>query len=291
MSIHYLLFIPLVLLASSKVLLQGMISRNYLKNATDVTLYNSMVFGGMTVIYLVLNGMNIPNPRLLPYGIAYGLLLAAYQVFYTLAFQRGPVSHTALIVTFNNVFAITFGILYCDETLSLINVIGLAAMLLSLVLTVDFKQSKAHQFSFTWFILSLSAMTVMGISNIVLKLQKMTVPGSDISMLLITYFFGTVGLFLFYLFQSKVLKQKKMVILLRSRVVAIMTVSVILGAYFILYMLGVGSIPSVVFFPVVNIAPTTMISVFGILVFKDRLSLQQKWSMFFGITATVLLCL
>ena len=291
MSIHYLLFIPLVLLASSKVLLQGMISRNYLKNATDVTLYNSMVFGGMTVIYLVFNGMNIPNPRLLPYGIAYGLLLAAYQVFYTLAFQRGPVSHTALIVTFNNVFAITFGILYCNETLSLINVIGLAAMLLSLVLTVDFKQSKAHQFSFTWFILSLSAMTVMGISNIVLKLQKMTVPGSDISMLLITYFFGTVGLFLFYLFQSKVLKQKKMVILLRSRVIAIMTVSVILGAYFILYMLGVGSIPSVVFFPVVNIAPTTMISVFGILVFKDRLSLQQKWSMFFGITATVLLCL
>ena len=291
MSIHYLLFIPLVLLASSKVLLQGMISRNYLKNATDVTLYNSMVFGGMTVIYLVLNGMNIPNPRLLPYGIAYGLLLAAYQVFYTLAFQRGPVSHTALIVTFNNVFAITFGILYCNETLSLINIIGLAAMLLSLVLTVDFKQSKAHQFSFTWFILSLSAMTVMGISNIILKLQKMTVPGSDISMLLITYFFGTVGLFLFYLFQSKVLKQKKMVILLRSRVIAIMTVSVILGAYFILYMLGVGSIPSVVFFPVVNIAPTTMISVFGILVFKDRLSLQQKWSMFFGITATVLLCL
>lgn len=291
MSIHYLLFIPLVLLASSKVLLQGMISRNYLKNATDVTLYNSMVFGGMTVIYLILNGMNIPNPRLLPYGIAYGLLLAAYQVFYTLAFQRGPVSHTALIVTFNNVFAITFGILYCNETLSLINIIGLAAMLLSLVLTVDFKQSKAHQFSFTWFILSLSAMTVMGISNIVLKLQKMTVPGSDISMLLITYFFGTVGLFLFYLFQSKVLKQKKMVILLRSRVIAIMTVSVILGAYFILYMLGVGSIPSVVFFPVVNIAPTTMISVFGILVFKDRLSLQQKWSMFFGITATVLLCL
>ena len=291
MSIHYLLFIPLVLLASSKVLLQGMISRNYLKNATDVTLYNSMVFGGMTVIYLILNGMNIPNPRLLPYGIAYGLLLAAYQVFYTLAFQRGPVSHTALIVTFNNVFAITFCILYCNETLNLINIIGLAAMLLSLVLTVDFKQSKAHQFSFTWFILSLSAMTVMGISNIILKLQKMTVPGSDISMLLITYFFGTVGLFLFYLFQSKVLKQKKMVILLRSRVVAIMTVSVILGAYFILYMLGVGSIPSVVFFPVVNIAPTTMISVFGILVFKDRLSLQQKWSMFFGITATVLLCL
>ena len=291
MSIHYLLFIPLVLLASSKVLLQGMISRNYLKNATDGTLYNSMVFGGMTVSYLILNGMNIPNPRLLPYGIAYGLLLAAYQVFYTLAFQRGPVSHTALIVTFNNVFAITFGILYCNETLNLINIIGLAAMLLSLVLTVDFKQSKAHQFSFTWFILSLSAMTVMGISNIILKLQKMTVPGSDISMLLITYFFGTVGLFLFYLFQSKVLKQKKMVILLRSRVVAIMTVSVILGAYFILFMLGVGSIPSVVFFPVVNIAPTTMISVFGILVFKDRLSLQQKWSMFFGITATVLLCL
>ena len=291
MNVQYLIFVPLIFLACGKVLLQNMISHNYLKNPTDVTLYNCIVFGGMTVIYLVMNGFNLPHPLIWLYGAAYGLLLAAYQVVYTLAFQRGPLSHTVLIISFNNVFTIAFGILYCDESLALLNVIGLVCMFVSLLLTVDFQQAKQHQFNVVWFILALSATTVMGLSNIVLKLQKMALPDQDISMLLVTYVFGTCGLFLFYQFQSRVLKQKRQVALLRSRVTVMLTVSALLGAYFVLYLIGVGSIPSVIFFPVVNIAPTTLLSVWGILVYKDKLSNQQKWSMAFGIAATMLLCL
>ena len=291
MSVQYLIFVPLILLACSKVLLQTMISRNYLKNPTDVTLYNCIVFGGMTVIYLVMNGFNLPHPLIWLYGTAYGILLATYQVVYTMAFQRGPLSHTVLIVSFNNVFTIAFGLLYCNETLAYINIIGLACMFLSLLLTVDFKQAKQHQFNVAWFILSLVATTVMGISNIVLKLQKMALPDQDISMLLVTYICGTVGLFLFYQFQSKIQKQKRQVLLNKTRMTVILSVSGILGVYFVLYLIGVGSIPSVIFFPVVNIAPTTLLSIWGILVHKDRLSNQQKWSMCFGIAATVLLCL
>lgn len=291
MNAQYLIFVPLIFLACGKVLLQTMISRNYLKNPTDVTLYNCIVFGGMTVIYLVMNGFNLPHPMIWLYGAAYGILLAAYQVVYTLAFQRGPLSHTVLIISFNNVFTIAFGILYCDETLAFINIIGLACMFLSLMLTVDFQQAKQHQFNVVWFILALGATTVMGISNIILKLQKMALPNQDISMLLVTYVFGTLGLFLFYQFQSHVLKQKRQVLLNRTRMTVILSVSAILGAYFVLYLIGVGSIPSVIFFPVVNIAPTTLLSVWGILVHKDKLSNQQRWSMAFGIASTVLLCL
>lgn len=291
MNAQYLIFVPLIFLACGKVLLQSMISRSYLKNATDVTLYNCIVFGGMTVIYLVMNGFNMPHPMIFLYGSAYGLILAAYQVAYTLALQRGAVSHTVLIVSFNNVFTIAFGILYCNETIGIINIIGLVCMFLSLLLTVDFQQAKHHKFDLGWFLLALAAMIINGISNVILKIQKMSIPNQDLGMLLITYFCGTAGLFLFYLFQSKVKKQKRQVALLRSRVMLMLTVSAILGAYFVLYLIGVGNIPAVVFFPVVNIAPTTLISIFGIFVFKDRLSNQQKWSIAFGIAATILLCL
>ena len=291
MNISYLIFIPLVFLASSKVLLHSMISRNYLKNSVDVTIYNSIVFGSMTLIYLLLNGTNIPSVQILPYGFAYGAILASYQVLYTMAFQRGPVSLTALIASFNNIFTIAFGILYCGESLRVINILGLGCMFLSLFLTADFKQSKERQFNVAWFPLSLAAMAAMVISNIILKLQKMAIPDQDISILLVTYFSGTMVLLLYYGFQTKVLRQKQEVVLLRSRVVAMLGVSAILGTYFILYLIGIGIIPSVIFFPVVNIAPTTMVSILGVFLFHDKMNKRQKWSMVFGIAATVLLCL
>ena len=58
-----------------------------------------------------------------------------------------------------------------------------------------------------------------------------------------------------------------------------------------LYNIGAGLIPSVVFFPVANIAHSTLIALFGIFVFKDKLTGQQLFSLFFGIAATILLCI
>lgn len=290
MKVQYLIVVPVILLACGKVMLQGMISRNYLKNVTDVTLYNAIVFGGMAVIYLLLNGLNMPLPGIFAYGSVYGLTLAAFQIVYTMAMQRGPMSHTVLIASFNNIFSITFGILYCNETLKPLNIVGLLCMFLSLLLTVDFKQAKNHRFNITWFLLSLSAMALNGFSNVLLKIQKMTIPDQDMGMLLVTHLTGTAALLLFYFFQSKVRKHPKKVVLHPSRVMLMLSVSLILGTYFVLYMVGVGTLPSVIYFPLISIGPTTLISLFGVFVFKDNLSRQQVLSLLFGISATLLLC-
>ena len=134
-------------------------------------------------------------------------------------------------------------------------------------------------------------MVVNGLSNVLLKIQKMTIPDQDMGMLLVTYVTGTAFLLLFYWLQSKVLHKPKTVLLHPSRVGLMLTVSLILGVYFVLYLIGVGTIPSVVFFPVSNIGPTTLISLFSIFVFKDHLTHQQVVSLIFGIASTLLLCL
>lgn len=291
MNIQYLILIPMVFLAVGKVLLQGMISRTYLKNTTDSALYNLIIFGSMAVLYFVFGGFRLPSLHILPYGILYGLMIAGFQIFYTLALQRGPVSHTALIVTFNLAFAISFGILYCDEKLTTLHVLGLICIFLSLVLTIDFKQAKHHQFDIVWFLQSLAAMFMNGIASIVLKLQKLTYPAEDMGMLLTAYVSGAFALYLVIRCFTHVWKQPRMMALNLSRLSIILSCSLLLGAYLLLYSIGAGVIPSVVFFPVVNIAPSTVISLFGIFVFKDHLTHQQIFSLIFGIAATLLLCL
>lgn len=290
MSIQYLILIPMIALAVAKVLLQGMISRTYLKNATDSALYNLIIFGSMAVLYFVFGGFRLPSLHILPYGILYGLMIAGFQIFYTLALQRGPVSHTALIVTFNLAFAISFGVLYCDEQMTMLHITGLVCIFLSLVLAIDFKQAKRHQFDIIWFLFSLAAMTMNGIATIVLKLQKLSYPDEDMGMLLTAYVSGALALYLVIRYFTNVRKQPRMMLLNSSRLCMILGCSLLLGVYLLLYSIGAGMIPSVVFFPVVNIAPTTVISLFGVFVFKDQLTRQQVFSLIFGIAATLLLC-
>lgn len=291
MNIQYLILIPIILLAVCKVLLQGTISRTYLKNPTDSALYNLIVFCGMSVLYLVFSGFRLPTPHILLYGVFYGLMLAGYQIFFTLALQRGPVSHSTLIVTFNIGFSVCFGIFYCGETLRITNIIGLVCMFLSLLLTIDFSQAKQHKFDIIWFILCLIATTCNGLSSIILKLQKMTYPSEDMGMLLTAYVAGSLALGFAVWFFTKVRKQPKTVLMHPSRVSMMLCSSLIMGVHLILFSKGAGLIPAVVFFPVANIAPTTVISLFGIFVFKDQLTKQQIFSLIFGIAATLLLCL
>lgn len=291
MSIQYLILIPMVLLAVAKVLLQGMISRTYLKNTTDSAIYNMLVFGGMSVLYFIVGGFKLPSLHILPYGILYGLMLAGFQICYTLALKCGPVSHTALIVTFSLAFAVTFGIIYCGEQLTILHISGLACIFLSLLLTIDFKQTKQHKFNIIWFLLSLAAMTMNGTASIIVKLQKMTYPDEDMGMLLTTYVSGTLLLYFIKCCYTGIKKQPRAMVLSPSRLFIMLSCSVLLGSYLFLFSIGAGTIPAVVFFPIVNIAPTTVISLFGIFIFKDKLTRQQVFSLIFGIAATLLLCL
>ena len=291
MNIQYLILVPLTILAVGKVLLQRMISHAYLKNTTDSALYNLIIFGSMAVLYFVFGGFRLPALHILPYGALYGLMMAGFQIFYTLALQRGPVSHTALIVTFNLAFAISFGILYCGEQMTILHIMGLLCIFLSLVLAIDFKQTKQHQFDIIWFLMSLAAMSMNGIAAIILKLQKLSYPDEDMGMLLTAYVSGALFLYLIIRYFTNVRKQPRMMLLNSTRLFLILSCSLILGAYLLLYSIGAGMISSVVFFPVVNIAPTTVISLLGIFVFRDNLTRQQLFSLFFGIAATLLLCL
>ncbi len=291
MNIKYLIIIPIILLACGKIILQSRISRSYLNGFTDVILYNTIVFGGMSVLYIFMNGNNLPSHVTIIYGVLYGVLKAGFQVSYTLALQRGPVSHTVLIVSFDTAFSIIFGVLYCGEVITVLQIFGLICMFMSLLLAVDFEQVKKRVFNMAWFILSLAAMSTSGTANIAMKLHKLALPQADASLLAVSYISSTAVLFLYYLYRRAAHRQKQALPLGLKPISMILGVSVILGVYYILYMKGVGSIPTAVFFPVIHLGPTILISLFSIFVLKDKVTRQQLLSLLFGIVSTLFLCL
>lgn len=291
MSTHYLIIVSTILLAAGKHLLHGSIARNFLKNTTDATLYNAIVFGGMSVIYFCFNGLRPIQTAIVIYGVIYGLLNASYQIIYTIAVRRGSVALTVLINTFSTIFTVAFGMLYYHETLRPANVVGVLFVFLSLLLAIDFKHTKNHNFSYSWFLLSLASMVLHGMADILIKIQKTNIPNQDISMLLVTYLIGSIALTLLYFIQSKLLKKPKTVALYPSRIMLMLSVSVILGAYFVVYLLGIGTVPSVIYFPLISIGPTTVVSVLSVFIFKDRLKRHEVISLCFGIAATLLLCI
>ena len=248
MNLNYLIIIPIILLACGKIILQSRISRSYLNGFTDVILYNTIVFGGMSLLYIFLNGNTLPVSLTIIYGVLYGVFKAGFQVSYTLALQRGPVSHTVLIVSFDTAITILFGVLYCGEAITTLQIFGLICMFLSLLLAVDFGQVKMRTFNIVWFVLTLAAMASSGTANIVMKMHKFELPEADASLLAVSYLSSTVILFLYYLFRRKTQKQQRTVPLGPKAISMMLAVSVILGVYYVLYMKGVGSIPTAVFF-------------------------------------------
>ena len=291
MNLNYLIIIPIILLACGKIILQSRISRSYLNGFTDVILYNTIVFGGMSLLYIFLNGNTLPVSLTIIYGVLYGVFKAGFQVSYTLALQRGPVSHTVLIVSFDTAITILFGVLYCGEAITTLQIFGLICMFLSLLLAVDFGQVKMRTFNIVWFVLTLAAMASSGTANIVMKLHKLALPQADSSLLAVSYISSTVILFLYYLFRRTTNKQQQAMPLGPKPISMMLAVSVILGVYYVLYMKGVGSIPTAVFFPIIHLGPTILISLFSIFVLKDKVTRQQLLSLLFGIVSTLLLCI
>ena len=152
-------------------------------------------------------------------------------------------------------------------------------------------QVKMRTFNIVWFALTLAAMASSGTANIVMKLHKLSLPQADAGLLAVSYVSSTVILFIYYLFRRTAHKQQQAMPLGPKPISMMLGVSVILGVYYILYMHGVGCIPTAVFFPVIHLGPTILISLFSIFVLKDKVTRQQLLSLLFGIVSTLLLCL
>lgn len=291
MSINtgYLLLIPLLAVATGKVLLQTRITKEYLRNTGDVVFYNIFMFAIIAVVYLFINGGRRPSEATVRISLLYGLSAVMFQCMQTAALSSGPVSLTVLISGFGSMFPVLYGVMFLGEKMQVQNVIGLGLAILSLVLSSDVLSAGSKKINVRWVVSAFLAMTANGAVNIFSKVQKMNAPREDTQMILIAYSAGAVLLALIFIL---FFRKKKLSFVPDGRFfLSAAYVSAAMTLYLPLMLIVVGKLPLSSVAPVMNIGTSITTMLLGMLIFRDSLSKSQKLSIAVGVPAIVLMSL
>lgn len=115
-----------------------------IKTTSDILLFNSMISLIWFVIIFVWGIMEngrfmMPSTGAIFFGVLYGLNLSVFLLFKMLSLTSGPVSITSLIASCSFIIATIFSVIYNNESVNVIEILGMIVMLLSLFLCMDRK--------------------------------------------------------------------------------------------------------------------------------------------------------
>ena len=286
---RYLLLAALLCLASLKVTIQSSLTRRLLRSTSDVVFYNMVVFFTIGGVYLLINGTNLPTTTTLIFALVYSVFSALFQLLYTASLKCGPVSLTVMISNFSIGITTLFGILYYKETLTTVNILGFVAITTSLLLSADLKSSTKEKISGKWLAMTIVTMILNGVACIVSALHSNMIPEGNNAFMALSYSFGGIFLLIYFLFRRKT--EPETIHKNPKTILSMISVGAVLCVYLPLYLTGVRLFDISIFYPVINAGSSTMISVIGILLFKDKLKPVQIAGLILGTLSIVLLTL
>ena len=132
----FLWVLLLVSLASTKVTLQGRISRRSFHNSQDPLFFNGILFLGIAVVIALVFGLTRPTLPMVLWALTVSVFTFTFQTTYATAMTCGPVSLTVLITTFSQFLTITASLILYNEKIYLTQIIGIVFLLLSMFLNL-----------------------------------------------------------------------------------------------------------------------------------------------------------
>ena len=228
-------------------------------------------------------------------GIGFGIVTSISAIATLKAISIGPVSYTTLICALSTVISALSGALFFNETIALVQIIGMVLMLVTFYLaTAGGREEKRA--SFEWLIYCLIAFTCTGGVGVMQKVHQASEYKDEIVPFLVVMFLvSTVfSMILYFIFYKKEGKNEAWAKCDRKTIVmlfATMVASGIFGALnnqFNLYLCGV--FPSAIFFPVVNGGHLILTTLSALVFFKERLTVRQWIGIAVGIVSVILLC-
>ena len=292
--LQFLVICLLVVLGCAKVTVQGQASRKFIRCTPDSVLFNAQLFLVIAVVMAVvfpLGGIGWGGV-LLAAGAALGTFL--FQTCYALALKCGPVSLTVLIVNFSVLFSTVFSILAYNEKIFLTQLFGIAFLLASMFLSVK-KEDGEKGVSKKWVVLALTAMLTNSGAAILMKIFVKTLSAefenSQNTFVVLMYIIASAMAFGYYFLGTVTDKKEKNTYGFFNKFAWLyaLIIGVVLGIYQKFYMLGMEQIDGAFMFPTYAGMQSLGMTVIGILLFKDRLSIRQKIGIACGIVCVVLM--
>ena len=281
----YLTILLCAFMSCAKVTIQGYLSKGNIKNSTDSTLANCIIFGCTFILFSSAIRKEI-TPAVICYSALFGALGVAFQVFYSLSLKSGPFSASCMLVNLNMVLPVVFSIVFYDESVTATKVIGIILCLFALFLNI---QNDGKKINLKWAICVALAFFSTGGIGIVQKIFAKSEYGSNIEQFI---FFGYLIAFIlsyliFFLGEKKV-HNRTFKINKRTMLLTFLIASC-LGAFQFFYTYGNSFIDAIILAPSVSGLATILQMLSGRIIFKEKFTARQICSMCVGVVAILLM--
>lgn len=223
------------------------------------------------------------------YSAMFAACYAACQFGTIRALEHGPATLTALFNSLSLILTAIWGLIFWDAPLTVFVVVGLALVVASITLCVYTKSNEEKSISAKWlFYVTLAFLGNAGCS-IVQRTQQIQYGGQHGNMLMLFATGFCAVLYLFIYLRSD--KSDAKVMLRRSGWLPVCAgiCNLILNLMAIL-MASTALSPSLIY-PVIGVGGLSIVTVFSLLVFKEKMSRRQWLGVALGAVAVVLLSL
>lgn len=215
------------------------------------------------------------------YGVLYGVALIFAQIFLIHAMDLGGVSVSSLFYSCGFLLPTFTGVLFYKETVSAFQLVGVALILLSFVITT----SRGEKLTGKWFLFAFAALLCNGAVGVLQKLFRMSeYKGEQSGLMMIAFFVGALVAFL--------LMPKRRPFVPSVKFLGTATVSgVTLGLVNTINVYISGLLPSIVVFPSVNGGGIVASALFAYLLLGEKLSKKKAIGVLLGVFAICLIAL
>lgn len=280
-----LLSLALALLSASKVTVQGKFTRKAGKSELDLYFFNGGVFLIISLLSLGLGIDKISAPTLIC-GIIFGILSTLFQSFYMKAMSTGPVSLAVIISNCAIFIPIIFCTVVYGDELGIFKIIGLVLLVSALFLMMSKKDESAASKKWVFFILVVFFSN--GFAYVVMRIHGHSEAMLESAgFLLVSYLSAAVCSFLVCGVEWARGRRLSYKPLSKSALPYILFTALILGAYQYLNLYVTRTFESTIAYPL-NCMTTMLVStLFGVVLFRDRLTRVNVIGIVFGITAII----
>lgn len=297
---HYALIIFVALMAAVKVAFQNDFSHKYGKNIADMSFFMSFAFVLIAImVCFTIDFSILPGWETIAMGVAFGLIASVTQVIYTFAMKSGPISLTVLITNFAFVVAVVVGAIFWNEQINIYKWIAFVILAVAMVLILYKKpitdatklegENKKDSKNLIWIILTALSFAGMAI-NMLIQVWHQHIPSikAEFSWFV---FISYVVSFVTSLITIPFTKQKLSFKINKRIICDIIFCAIALGLHNYIKPLLNNYVENNILQPMSAICLIMFTTMFGLILFKDKIRKTQWVGIVLGIVATVLLCI
>jgi len=295
--------VPINLIISMAFALLGSIAKKYYIRSEGGGLKNVFLYNGVgcivsAVILFLWGGIGSVSLFTLLLGILFGIITSLQAVLNLKALEIGPLSYTTVIISCSTLITALSGAMFFDESIAVVQYIGIGTMLVSLFLSVE-KKNDGKKASAKWLILCLLAFACSGGIGLMQKIHQSSQYKDELNAFLVIAFasafvFSALTLIVLYTANKKSQDNAKKPSVGKAYKWLIIG-NMLLGGVCVavnnklnLYLSGV--MDSAVFFPIVNGGGVALVTLAAVVIFREKLTLKQWIGIAFGVVSIILLC-